>query len=378
MPRGRARKLAEIETDETPEAKASELELTDFFDSIGPEGVSEVSLYRVLATNGKQRFICSGPPTQFTESYIQSSYGGGDYLLRARLDGKYYRSKMICVESPNALNSNGNGHPSAESELERLRLEIKEQQVRMQADQAAAIQRNHELQLALIQNNHGGGSSNAPGITDLVTAVKALQDLGGQDQIDKAIERVFSLATKVQQLTNPQGEKGEAGWWDWAKPVVQEAAKNVLPKVIPFLNATAPGGTPMQGAPAMAVPTPQAQAPSEMPPASEQPQMSDQERFEAEFKAQKHEALAFALGMARLGRSPEIWADFAIEQVETSNNQVTARFLAEVMQAENFGVWFTELEKIEPSVITQRAWFEGFFQTVRETISAKSEPQPEP
>jgi hypothetical protein len=372
VPRGRARKFAEIETDESPESKASELELTDFFDSIGPEGVSEVSLYRVLANNGKQKFICSGPPTQFTEAYIQATYGGGDYLLRARLDGKYYRSKMISVESPNLPNGTNGTNGNHTDELERLRLQIQDQQVRMEAERQAALQRNHELMLAVVQHGNGGTATPQMSIADMVAAVKNLNDMGNQGAIDAAIDRVFNLASKVQQLTNPQAASGEGSWWDWAKPVVQEAAKTILPKVLPFGNAAPTAAPPMP-------PTiPQASAPTvhgpEQVPTESQPAMTDQERFDAEFRAQKHEALAFALGMARLGRSPEFWADSAVEQVETTNNQITARFLAEIMQAENFGVWFADLEKIDPGVITQKGWFETFYQTVRETISAKAEP----
>jgi hypothetical protein len=98
-----------------------------------------------------------------------------------------------------------------------------------------------------------------------------------------------------------------------------------------------------------------------------------EDQIQAAYLEQKREALAFALTMARLNRHPEVWADFALEQVETSNNPVTARFLQEIMRAEHFNGWFADLEKIEPAVITQRAWFEVFFQVIRDTLSTKAE-----
>jgi hypothetical protein len=376
MPRGKSKRLTIDDTVVEPNeaTEQAEQELVDFIDSVGPEGVSEVSLYRILQT-GKWRFLISGPPSQFSEQYVQHTFGGGDYLIRGKINGRWFRSKTFSVEG---LNVDGNGKVNpASDELERLRLLIQEQQVRMEAERASALQRSHELQLALIQG-HTGAPQPQMTIADMITAVKSLNDMGGQDQIDKAIERIFSLATKVQQLTGTGNGATESSWWDWAKPVVQEASKQLLPKVLPFLGngpppmAQTPAQTPAAIMPANATPVGH---PAMAPPTTEgmpapHTAMDDTERFEAEYRAQKHEALSFALGMARMNRAPEIWADFAIEQVQTSNNPVTARFLQEVMQAKDFNTWFEELQKIEPSAVTERGWFEAFFQTVRETLSA--------
>jgi hypothetical protein len=94
---------------------------------------------------------------------------------------------------------------------------------------------------------------------------------------------------------------------------------------------------------------------------------------EALYQVQKKEAIMLALTMARMNRPAEVWADFAIENVETANNPVTARLIQEIMTSENFGAWFTELEKLEPTIVTSRGWFEVFWQTIRETVSAKAE-----
>src|SRR5499426_2354524 len=75
-----------------------EVELSDFLDGLGPQGISEVSLYRILPS-GKQRFITSGPPGQFSELYVQAQFGDGDYLARAKLNGRWYKSKSFSVEA---------------------------------------------------------------------------------------------------------------------------------------------------------------------------------------------------------------------------------------------------------------------------------------
>src|SRR4029453_3649697 len=74
------------------EASPEEKEVSDFLDGLGPQGISEVSLYRILPS-GKQRFITSGPPTQFSERYVQAQFGDGDYLARAKLNGRWYTAK---------------------------------------------------------------------------------------------------------------------------------------------------------------------------------------------------------------------------------------------------------------------------------------------
>ena len=119
--------LEEIEI--TPE----EVELADFLDGLGPHGVSEVSLYRVLPS-GKQRFLTNGSPNQFSEQYVQGQFGDGDYLARAKLNGRWYKSKSFSVEAP----------PGAvgqklvagyDSELERLKMELEAQRLRLDQQQ---------------------------------------------------------------------------------------------------------------------------------------------------------------------------------------------------------------------------------------------------
>src|SRR5215471_4119428 len=107
------------QTTVTPE----ETELSDFLDGLGPQGVTEVKLYRVL-TSGKQKFITSGPPAQFSEQYVQITFGEGDYMLRSRLNGAWYRSKNFSVEAPLGIAIQGNGSDMHNSELDRLKLEL--------------------------------------------------------------------------------------------------------------------------------------------------------------------------------------------------------------------------------------------------------------
>src|SRR5215467_11818229 len=81
------------------EATPEEMELNDFLDNLGPEGISEVHLYQILPT-GKKLFVTSGSPAQFSELAVQTTYGAGDYIARAKLNGKWFRSKNFSVAAP--------------------------------------------------------------------------------------------------------------------------------------------------------------------------------------------------------------------------------------------------------------------------------------
>src|SRR5262249_15359961 len=121
------------EIEGTPE----EVELSDFLDGLGPHGISEVSLYRLLPS-GKQRFITSGPPSQFSEQYVQAQFGEGDYLARAKLNGRWYKSKSFSVEAaPGAGVVVPSVIPNHDAELARLKAQIDSQRLELERDRQA-------------------------------------------------------------------------------------------------------------------------------------------------------------------------------------------------------------------------------------------------
>src|SRR6266581_3367719 len=107
-----------------------ELELEQFLDSVGGQGIAEVFLYRLLPS-GKQRYVDSGPVQKFTEQFVQATYGAGDYLVRSKLNGRWYRSKSFSVESLPGATVSG-PVASHDSEFERLKMEFETQRVRLE------------------------------------------------------------------------------------------------------------------------------------------------------------------------------------------------------------------------------------------------------
>ena len=382
MPRGKSTKVSEL-TEVEIEPQTPEGELMEFIDNLGPTGVTEISLYRIKDT-GKQVFLEQGPPGQFTEQYVQSKFGGGDFMVRSRLNGKWFRSKNFSVEGTQKPFP-GHNAMIQEAEIEKIKVRMQEAELAAQADRRDREQRMHELQLAMIQNQltHSGNNNN--NIADIISAVKSLKDMSsGQDEVYKSVERLFTLSAKLNDLKNgTAGGEGGGGWWDWLRPIATQAGTMLLPRVLPFLNNNgqmpqAPAPSP-QTPPVAEVRTPADQA--AIPPAVSEPAPAagvDNPADDTEtYLAQKRNALGFALAMARMNRTPEIYADMAVEQTETSGNPFTARFIAEIMKAETFDKWFAELQQLDPAVITQQNWFRIFYDYMRERVSGGA-PDSEP
>ena len=203
-------------------ATPEEVELADFIDGLGPQGISEVSLYRLLPT-GKQRFITSGPPAQFSEQYVQAQYGEGDYLARAKLNGYWYKSKAFSVEAvPGTVAASPK--VSHDAELERLKALIESQRLEMERDRQAREQRNHELQLKMLEALGGRSNQAGPSLTELIASVEALRNLAGNTGAI-GFKEVLEIADRINSLRGDGKE--EDSWLGVLKSITPELAQAV-------------------------------------------------------------------------------------------------------------------------------------------------------
>src|SRR5262249_18015878 len=140
-------------------------------------------LYRILPT-GKQKFVTSGPPSQFSEQYVQVTFGEGDYMVRSKLNGRWFKSKNFSIDAPPGV-TGANRSDMRDSELERLkteldaqRLRLEQQQTQIEADRREREERNHELQLKMFESFGNRGSDTAS-IAAMIDGVRNLKDLSG-------------------------------------------------------------------------------------------------------------------------------------------------------------------------------------------------------
>jgi hypothetical protein len=427
-------KLMPVETEiEQPEAASpEETELSDFLDGLGPQGVTEVKLYRVL-TSGKQKFITSGPPAQFSEQYVQITFGEGDYMVRSRLNGVWYRSKNFSVEAaPGAIALGVNG--GRESELERLRMDLEAQRLRL-AEQQAEVEnnrreqqaqietdrrerelRNHELQLKMFESFGNRGSSNDTAsmtsmISGMIGGIKSLKDLSGNVEPLAQFNQYLEMFERMNALKS----NGDGNWW---QPLVAEGARTVgevarsiapaLPSIFMAgkpngVTVTAaptippagqPGMVPPVGAGAAGLPpvsSPTAQNSSIAPvvqpaagqPAAETPQggasipqpenpASAAVPTVDQFQAYKKGVIDFVMPFAVSGGNPELYAELAVHQISTGDVGI-ARLFQELIESKDFDSWFDDWRKVDPGILSHRVWFSGFYEAAKAIIAASQE-----
>ena len=225
--RTRRREREEVLSPQLEEIELSpeELELADFLDGLGPQGVSEVSLYRILPS-GKQRFITSGPPSQFSEQYVQAQFGDGDYLARAKLNGRWYKSKSFSVEAvPGTVTAIPPVMPNHDAELERLKAQIESQRLEIERDRQAREQRNHELQLKMLDAVGSRGNQAGPSLTELIGGVEALRNLAGNGGSLSGFKEVLEIADRINSFRGDGKE--DDSWLGVLKAVAPEMAQAV-------------------------------------------------------------------------------------------------------------------------------------------------------
>ena len=214
------------------EVNPEEVELSDFLDGLGPQGISDVSLYRILPS-GKQRFITSGPPSQFSEQYVQAQFGEGDFLARAKLNGRWYKSKSFSVEAAPGTVAALPTIPSHDAELERLKAQIESQRLEIERDRQAREQRNHELQLKMLEALGNRGSQAAgPTITELIAGLRGLKELSGNGSSLVGVKELLDVADKIVALRGDGTDSEDSSFGG----VLKSIAKSIGPELAQALS----------------------------------------------------------------------------------------------------------------------------------------------
>jgi hypothetical protein len=396
-----------------------ENELSDFLDSLGPQGVTQVKLYRLMPT-GKQVFMTGGPPSQFSEMYVQLTFGEGDYMVRSIVDGRSGPSKSFSVGPMPGGNTkaNANGSHHHDSELEHLKLELNAQQLRiehqqaqMEADRREREQRSHELQLKMFESLGGNRGNDTTNITamigGMIGGLKNLKDLSGTGEPMAAFNQYLEAFERINALK--ASNNGDGGsWW---QPLVTEGARTLgdgLRAVAPFLPAIfapkpnaitnapspivqqpyLPPGQPVNlpnGQPAIAPPasTPTASEPAAGQPVQTPPIVAPAPQAENvvlaaaapgvptvdQFQNYKKQAIEFVMPFAVSGGNPDLYAELAVHEINRGDVGI-ARLFQELSESKDFDYWFDDLRQVEPAIVGQRTWFSAFYQAVKTIIAA--------
>jgi hypothetical protein len=314
-------------------ASPEEVELSDFLEGLGPQGISEVSLYRILPS-GKQRFITSGPTGQFSELYVQAQFGEGDYLARAKLNGHWYKSKSFSVEAAAGTVATPQAMPNHDAELERLKAHIESHRLEMERERQAREQRNHELQLKMLEALGGRGNQAAPSLTELISGVEALRNLAGNGGGLAGFKEVLEIADRINAL---RGEnKEDDSWLGLLKSVAPELAQTATQI---FLARNAPlGGTPAPGAMMPNNGTPSIRAASEAKEVGEAPVIAPLPTAYDQIGGQLRGLLERLQSQIKAGLEPEMAVDTLLA-LEASNDPIAHLVLNAVEKSATFESW---------------------------------------
>jgi hypothetical protein len=269
------------------------------------------------------------------------------------------------------------------SEFERLKVElelqkarIQEQEGRMEADRREREQRNHELQLKMLESIGARGASAGPSMTELVTAVKSLKDLSGNGSALASVKEMLDVAEHLNSFRGAQPNEEDGGWLSWLKPIAIEAGRAIAPALAgSLINSRIP--VPV-GSAATAMGSAEPTQPMHTPGSVNGGDLGQTAAAggasavaNEQYLAARRQAIALALGVAKLNRAAGFYAEMMLEQGEVTNDPLIVQIVREIRDAKAFQSWFADLEKVEPAVTLHQRWFGEFFETVQSALAGQ-------
>jgi hypothetical protein len=103
--------------------------------------------------------------------------------------------------------------------------EIESQRLEMERDRQAREQRNHELQLKMLEALGGRGNQAGPSLTELIASVEALRNLAGNAGGLAGFKEVLEIADRINSLRGDGKE--EDSWLGVLKSLAPEVAQAV-------------------------------------------------------------------------------------------------------------------------------------------------------
>jgi len=323
MARSRTVITKELEADppvETaPPITENDEELRSIAARIGTSA-AKASINRMNPKNARWEHVRSIEPQLVDEDYIGENFGPGSYLVKF-LDekGVYVTGRRVEIGETNpskpATVSPAGSLPPAGNPYE-LQLQM------LREDNA----RQHEMVMALINKN---ATQSTPGILDLVKAVASIKEI-----MPDAANPMRDMQSMIQTLMKGI-ELGQSQSSDpdsklaWVKVVEHVIEK--IPEVAEKLSKGKVGGV---------------------------QQMDPQVMLK--------QGLNYLKGRARLGKDPELFVDFVVENIDDVQNQLLVRLVAAP---------FEEIVKLDPEIGQSplREWFMKLYEGLRDELRITSD-----
>jgi hypothetical protein len=116
--------------------------------------------------------------------------------------------------------------PNHDAELERLKAQIESQRLEMERDRQAREQRNHELQLKVLEAlSSRGGNQAGPSLTELVASVEALRNLAGNGTLT-GFKELLEITDHINALRG-DNKNDDDSWMSVLKSAAPELAQTL-------------------------------------------------------------------------------------------------------------------------------------------------------
>jgi len=117
--------------------------------------------------------------------------------------------------------------PNHDAELERLKAQIESQRLEMERDRQAREQRNHELQLKMLEAlSSRGGNQAGPSLTELVASVEALRNLAANSGTLIGFKELLEITDHINALRG-DNKNDDDSWMSVLKSAAPELAQTL-------------------------------------------------------------------------------------------------------------------------------------------------------
>lgn len=189
---------------QTSQQKALEDILADLNDETDS---AEMRIYRQVS-GGKSAmvFLDSFPVDKYNISdmhkYLRDNYGGGDYRVHVRVNGKVRANKLISIEAPK---STENIRQSPIGEASNILATVLERQERM-----------HQQMLEMMSSQNGGAKSTREMLEEMMLFKQLFDNgnSGGQQNGIQQLRDSLAVLSELGVTINGQSEEKEVGFGD--------------------------------------------------------------------------------------------------------------------------------------------------------------------
>lgn len=328
-----------------------EMGLLNVLSDLGGIEDVKVSVYRTgREYHGKQIFIASMAPEEFSLEYLRDKCGGGDFRIHIRKDGGLIANRAVSVEKQ-----------KEKTDVETLAEMMKQNNIQNNQNQNSdGLERMVEtmstgfsqLGQMLIQMQSNQAPAPAPvdptaQMTSMLAMMASMKDI--MSNKEPVINPMDGILKGIELAKEIVPKEGEANTFDVLLESIKTFGKPIAEMAGQLTNKTLPNNTINH-------------LPAGMP--QKQPQAPQPPNEGAMFKILVKHQVSMLLKQAARGADPGLYADLILDQL--SEDQIQ-KFLGDPN-------WFANITAIVPEITNYQDWFTQLHDFVMASLTDEVDP----